>query len=172
MLAIVDPPEVIWGRMDHAEAANHWEGFWHPALDIAAPPMPQPGCHTLPDGKVTITSFGMWANFKKTMAGPTDHSNWIVRERVLVGPYPIGQASAAAKRVTSRSPAITKVLLQGIGIWVCLMEPWDGPALVAFTDGLQFGATLDRNGLRPGRYYVTTDNRLIFASEVGVVDGL
>lgn len=52
----------------------------------------------------------------------------------------------------------------------CLMEPWDGPALVAFTDGIQFGATLDRNGLRPGRYYITTDDRLILASEVGVVD--
>lgn len=52
----------------------------------------------------------------------------------------------------------------------CLMEPWDGPALVAFTDGIQFGATLDRNGLRPGRFYVTKDDQLILASEVGVVD--
>jgi glutamate synthase (NADPH/NADH) len=52
----------------------------------------------------------------------------------------------------------------------CLMEPWDGPALVAFTDGKQFGATLDRNGLRPGRFYITTDEHLILASEVGVVD--
>ncbi|CAK0794325.1 unnamed protein product [Prorocentrum cordatum] len=52
----------------------------------------------------------------------------------------------------------------------CLMEPWDGPALVAFTDGKQFGATLDRNGLRPGRFYITTDERLVLASEVGVVD--
>eukprot|EP00971_Amphidinium_carterae_P156231 3097532-Amphidinium_carterae.1 len=79
----------------------------------------------------------------------------------------------------------------------CLMEPWDGPALVCFTDGIQFGATLDRsagtllkplyialhwseafqlrlslvrNGLRPGRFYITTDERLILASEVGVVD--
>eukprot|EP00928_Gymnodinium_smaydae_P023190 TRINITY_DN1922_c0_g1_i5.p1 TRINITY_DN1922_c0_g1~~TRINITY_DN1922_c0_g1_i5.p1 ORF type:complete len:2308 (-),score=461.78 TRINITY_DN1922_c0_g1_i5:58-6777(-) len=52
----------------------------------------------------------------------------------------------------------------------CMMEPWDGPALVAFTDGLQFGATLDRNGLRPGRFYITRDEHLILASEVGVVD--
>jgi len=37
----------------------------------------------------------------------------------------------------------------------CVMEPWDGPALVCFTDGIQFGATLDRNGLRPGRFYIT-----------------
>ncbi|MEW5307465.1 MAG: hypothetical protein WDW36_009860 [Sanguina aurantia] len=51
-----------------------------------------------------------------------------------------------------------------------LMEPWDGPALLAFSDGRYLGATLDRNGLRPGRYYVTNDQRVIMASEVGVVD--
>lgn len=50
------------------------------------------------------------------------------------------------------------------------MEPWDGPALVTFTDGRYIGATLDRNGLRPGRYYVTHSGRVIMASEVGVVD--
>ena len=41
----------------------------------------------------------------------------------------------------------------------CLMEPWDGPASIAFTDGVQIGAALDRNGLRPSRYYVTKDDR-------------
>lgn len=51
-----------------------------------------------------------------------------------------------------------------------LMEPWDGPALISFTDGHYLGATLDRNGLRPGRYYVTHSGRVIMASEVGVVD--
>eukprot|EP00252_Welwitschia_mirabilis_P019256 TRINITY_DN4404_c0_g1_i1.p1 TRINITY_DN4404_c0_g1~~TRINITY_DN4404_c0_g1_i1.p1 ORF type:complete len:1882 (-),score=355.35 TRINITY_DN4404_c0_g1_i1:742-6387(-) len=51
-----------------------------------------------------------------------------------------------------------------------LMEPWDGPALVAFTDGRYLGATLDRNGLRPGRFYVTHSGRVVMASEVGVVD--
>ncbi|HET9694560.1 MAG TPA: glutamate synthase central domain-containing protein, partial [Steroidobacteraceae bacterium] len=51
-----------------------------------------------------------------------------------------------------------------------LMEPWDGPALVAFTDGTQIGAVLDRNGLRPGRYYVTSDDLVILASEAGVLD--
>jgi len=51
-----------------------------------------------------------------------------------------------------------------------LMEPWDGPASVAFTDGLQMGAILDRNGLRPSRYYVTKDDLVIMASEVGVLD--
>lgn len=52
----------------------------------------------------------------------------------------------------------------------CMMEPWDGPAAVAFTDGVRIGAVLDRNGLRPARYYVTKDDRLIMSSEVGVLD--
>ncbi len=51
-----------------------------------------------------------------------------------------------------------------------LMEPWDGPAGVVFTDGTQIGAVLDRNGLRPGRYWVTDDDLVIFASEAGVLD--
>src|SRR5271169_2508355 len=50
-----------------------------------------------------------------------------------------------------------------------LMEPWDGPAAIAFTDGRQIGATLDRNGLRPARYLVTSDDRIIMASENGVL---
>lgn len=51
-----------------------------------------------------------------------------------------------------------------------LMEPWDGPASVAFTDGEVIGAVLDRNGLRPSRYWVTTDGLVVMASEVGVLD--
>ncbi|MBW3668994.1 MAG: glutamate synthase large subunit, partial [Actinobacteria bacterium] len=51
-----------------------------------------------------------------------------------------------------------------------LMEPWDGPASVAFTDGTVIGAVLDRNGLRPSRYWVTSDDLVIMASEVGVLD--
>ncbi len=51
----------------------------------------------------------------------------------------------------------------------CMMEPWDGPASIVFTDGHYIGATLDRNGLRPSRYYLTTDDRVIMASEVGVL---
>jgi glutamate synthase (ferredoxin) len=51
-----------------------------------------------------------------------------------------------------------------------LMEPWDGPASIAFTDGTVIGAVLDRNGLRPSRYYVTRDDMVIMASEVGVLD--
>ncbi len=51
-----------------------------------------------------------------------------------------------------------------------MMEAWDGPAAILFTDGELIGATLDRNGLRPARYYITDDNRLILSSEVGVLD--
>src|SRR5690349_10531334 len=51
-----------------------------------------------------------------------------------------------------------------------LMEPWDGPACVVFTDGTQIGAVLDRNGLRPSRYWVTDDGLVVLASEVGVLD--
>src|SRR5260370_33788635 len=49
----------------------------------------------------------------------------------------------------------------------CLMEPWDGPASIAFTDGVRVGAVLDRNGLRPSRYYVTDDGPVVMAPEVG-----
>ena len=51
-----------------------------------------------------------------------------------------------------------------------LMEPWDGPAAMGFSDGELVGAVLDRNGLRPARYYVTDDDRVIMASEAGVLD--
>jgi len=51
----------------------------------------------------------------------------------------------------------------------CLMEPWDGPASVVFSDGKYIGAVLDRNGLRPSRYYITHDDRVLMASEVGVL---
>ncbi|MCR4688952.1 MAG: glutamate synthase large subunit [Saccharofermentans sp.] len=54
--------------------------------------------------------------------------------------------------------------------YATMMEPWDGPAAILFTDGEIAGATLDRNGLRPSRYYITDDNRLILSSEVGVLD--
>ncbi len=54
--------------------------------------------------------------------------------------------------------------------YATMMEPWDGPAALAFSDGDIMGAVLDRNGLRPSRYYITTDNMLILSSEVGVLD--
>jgi glutamate synthase (NADPH) large chain len=64
-------------------------------------------------------------------------------------------------------PALRKDFYEYLG---CLMEPWDGPASIAFTDGTVIGAVLDRNGLRPSRYYVTKDDLVIMASEVGVLD--
>ncbi|MDY2840706.1 MAG: glutamate synthase large subunit [Treponema sp.] len=54
--------------------------------------------------------------------------------------------------------------------WATMMEPWDGPAAILFSDGDMLGATLDRNGLRPSRYYITKDGMLILSSEVGVLD--
>ena len=54
--------------------------------------------------------------------------------------------------------------------WATMMEPWDGPAAILFSDGDYVGATLDRNGLRPSRYFITKDNMLILSSEVGVLD--
>ena len=54
--------------------------------------------------------------------------------------------------------------------WATMMEPWDGPAAIVFSDGDTVGAVLDRNGLRPCRWYLTTDNHLILSSEVGVLD--
>ncbi len=54
--------------------------------------------------------------------------------------------------------------------YATMMEPWDGPAAILFSDGDVVGASLDRNGLRPSRYYITDDNRLILSSEVGVLD--
>lgn len=54
--------------------------------------------------------------------------------------------------------------------YATMMEPWDGPASILFSDGDVMGAVLDRNGLRPSRYYITTDNQLILSSEVGVLD--
>lgn len=54
--------------------------------------------------------------------------------------------------------------------WATMMEPWDGPAAILYSDGDVLGATLDRNGLRPSRYYITKDNMLVLSSEVGVLD--
>ena len=54
--------------------------------------------------------------------------------------------------------------------YATMMEPWDGPASILFSDGDYMGAILDRNGLRPSRYYITNDDQLILSSEVGVLD--
>ncbi len=68
------------------------------------------------------------------------------------------------------NPQMDKQLRDFYAFHACLMEPWDGPAAVVFTDGTQVGAVLDRNGLRPGRYWVTDDDLVVLASESGVLD--
>ncbi|MFO7637615.1 MAG: glutamate synthase large subunit [Clostridia bacterium] len=70
----------------------------------------------------------------------------------------------------SKNPTMEKERKDFYRYHSCLMEPWDGPAAMVFTDGLVLGAILDRNGLRPCRYYVTRDDTLLLASEVGVLD--
>ncbi|MBU4376522.1 MAG: glutamate synthase large subunit, partial [Candidatus Omnitrophica bacterium] len=66
--------------------------------------------------------------------------------------------------------SMTKELLEFYQYHACFMEPWDGPASIAFTDGEKVGAVLDRNGLRPSRYIVTKNDLCVMASEVGVLD--
>ncbi|MDI6731699.1 MAG: glutamate synthase large subunit [Candidatus Margulisbacteria bacterium] len=68
------------------------------------------------------------------------------------------------------NPQIDKKLKDFYKFNACFMEPWDGPAAVAFTDGRNVGAVLDRNGLRPARYIVTKDGLVVMSSEVGVLD--
>ncbi|MEI8332445.1 MAG: glutamate synthase central domain-containing protein, partial [Chloroflexota bacterium] len=70
----------------------------------------------------------------------------------------------------SRDPSMSPARRAFYEYHACLMEPWDGPASIAFTDGVRVGATLDRNGLRPARWCVTRDGRVVMASETGVLD--
>jgi glutamate synthase (NADPH) large chain len=70
----------------------------------------------------------------------------------------------------NRHAAMSQEKLDFFAYHAALMEPWDGPASIAFTDGTLVGATLDRNGLRPARYWVTADDRVVMASEAGVLD--
>jgi len=69
-----------------------------------------------------------------------------------------------------RNSLLDKKLIDFYKYHACFMEPWDGPAAIAFTDGINVGAVLDRNGLRPARYILTKQNTVVMASEVGVLD--
>jgi len=69
-----------------------------------------------------------------------------------------------------KNPSLDERLKDFYRYHACLMEPWDGPAAIAFTDGKSVGAVLDRNGLRPARYLITKNNTVVMASEVGVLD--
>ncbi|WP_238886738.1 glutamate synthase large subunit [Clostridium sp. YIM B02551] len=70
----------------------------------------------------------------------------------------------------AKSQVMSKEKKEFYEYYATMMEPWDGPAAIVFTDGEKLGAVLDRNGLRPARYYVTDDDYLILSSEVGVLD--
>lgn len=89
---------------------------------------------------------------------------------VLAGRSPAHAAMMLIPEPWSENPRINKGRKAFYQYHASLMEPWDGPTAICFTDGKQIGAILDRNGLRPGRLYVTKDDHIIFSSETGVVD--
>jgi len=89
---------------------------------------------------------------------------------VLSGRKPAHAAMMLIPEPWSENPHISKEKRAFYEYHSTMMEPWDGPTAISFTDGKQVGAILDRNGLRPARYYVTNDDHIIFSSEVGVID--
>lgn len=89
---------------------------------------------------------------------------------VLAGRKPSHTAMMLIPEPWSENPHLEEERKAFYEYHSCLMEPWDGPTAISFTDGKQIGAILDRNGLRPARYYVTKDDYIIFSSEVGVID--
>ena len=92
-------------------------------------------------------------------------------ELLLAGGYPLAHAMMLLiPEAWSENPLMDARRRAFYEYHAALMEPWDGPAAVAFTDGRQIGATLDRNGLRPARYLVTRGGLVVMASEVGVLD--
>ncbi|WP_110926247.1 glutamate synthase large subunit [Bacillus massiliglaciei] len=88
---------------------------------------------------------------------------------VLAGRKPAHAAMMLIPEPWSENPHISKEKRAFYEYHSTLMEPWDGPTAISFTDGKQIGAILDRNGLRPARYYVTKDDYIVFSSEVGVI---
>ena len=91
-------------------------------------------------------------------------------ELLTVGGYSLGHAMMMLiPEAWGNNKAMDPKLRAFYEYHAALMEPWDGPAAVAFTDGKQIGATLDRNGLRPARYFITKDDQVIMASEMGVL---
>ena len=92
-------------------------------------------------------------------------------ELLVMGGYPLAHAMMLMiPEAWSGNPLMDEDRRAFYEYHAALMEPWDGPAAMAFTDGRQIGATLDRNGLRPARYIVTDDDCVVMASEVGVLD--
>ncbi len=92
-------------------------------------------------------------------------------ELLLMGGYPLAHAMMLMiPEAWAGNPLMDEDRRAFYEYHAALMEPWDGPAAMAFTDGRQIGATLDRNGLRPARFIVTDDDYIVMASEVGVLD--
>ena len=92
-------------------------------------------------------------------------------ELLLAGGYSLGHAMMLMiPEAWADNPLMDEGRRSFYEYHAAVMEPWDGPAAVAFTDGKQIGATLDRNGLRPSRYFVTDDDLVVLASEMGVLD--
>ncbi len=92
-------------------------------------------------------------------------------ELLVMGGYPLAHAMMMLiPEAWSANPLMDEGRRAFYEYHAALMEPWDGPAAVAFTDGRQIGATLDRNGLRPARYLITDDDLVVMASEMGVLD--
>ncbi|MEO6564855.1 MAG: glutamate synthase central domain-containing protein, partial [Casimicrobiaceae bacterium] len=92
-------------------------------------------------------------------------------ELLVMGGYPLSQAMMMMiPEAWAGNPLMDEDRRAFYEYHAALMEPWDGPAAMAFTDGRQIGATLDRNGLRPARFIVTDDDMIVMASEVGVLD--
>ncbi|MFA5410826.1 MAG: glutamate synthase central domain-containing protein, partial [Candidatus Omnitrophota bacterium] len=89
---------------------------------------------------------------------------------VLAGRQPQEAMMLLIPEAWEKNPFLDEKLKDYYRYHACLMEPWDGPAAIAFTDGESVGACLDRNGLRPARYLITKDETVIMASEVGVLD--
>ncbi|CUW40384.1 glutamate synthase, large subunit [Magnetospirillum sp. XM-1] len=91
-------------------------------------------------------------------------------ELLVMGGYPLAHAMMMlVPEAWSGNPLMDEKRKAFYEYHAALMEPWDGPAAVCFTDGRQIGATLDRNGLRPARYLVTKDDKFMMASEMGVL---
>jgi glutamate synthase (NADPH) large chain len=92
-------------------------------------------------------------------------------ELLLMGGYPIAHAMMLMiPEAWAGNPLMDAKRRAFYEYHAALMEPWDGPAAVAFTDGKFIGATLDRNGLRPARYFITDDDLIVMSSEMGVLD--
>ena len=110
----------------------------------------------------------IWPIIKEGQSDSASFDNAL--ELLVLGGYSISEAMLIMiPEAWQNNSLMNKKLKSFYEYHAPLMEPWDGPANIAFTDGKQIGAMLDRNGLRPARYLKTKDNKIIFASEMGLI---